>query len=537
MLGTALASRCRKMVPLPSTLLTRAAVGASSRDRGYGSSAISRQRRPFITYGKKDTRPLPLTANHFRRSDYSIPPDECEDEDLRDRSVYAATRIGTRVLTQAAADESSNSGLSDEPDQPRPEEVEVAQPLIHCHSAGATAARPFKLSSTGTKQTDSSYSVGMPESKPAPVADVSSPAPKRVKRSAPGLAPAVQATNAPRRPPVNELVLVIYPLDNANFGHPQSSGNDIQTLDPINDHTGSAPELVMDPAGQLDVQSFTKKQPLSTYKNRLARNKSRYKSVRDLRKMRTGQPSREQHHKQSHGDGFTIEELHVRPLVRRALCRKRSWPDLPLAGFRALQLQSGPLPDVRFEQQPSTLELSSKYELCQPAEQASASQHTTKQVVFSDQARTETIIAQLSSISAPPAPRPVSDDEGSDNDDDDDDENEGEGEDCETNTETESDEDQLLDGLQTIADDEDYQADTEDVGMQVDEEYAHMSDYASGRKPPSEAPTATEGVTIDFRRLVPGHRPRRQINQDIFMEVTEKIVEVPDTNHLFVKLA
>lgn len=103
------------MVPLLQASLTRAAVDAPSRNCVSTGGGFFRQRRPLITYGKKDSKPLPLSASHFRRDTYAIALDEGENESASDNGIPRSTQRGAKAFSDAADDGDAESELSDKP--------------------------------------------------------------------------------------------------------------------------------------------------------------------------------------------------------------------------------------------------------------------------------------------------------------------------------------------------------------------------------------------------------------------------------------
>lgn len=508
-----------------------------------------RRRRPLITrtYGKKDSKPLRLNANHFRSDPYEIPPDDEDNEDHCEPSNEPAAEVATRSFLQTTdEDGSESSGLSDEPDEAS-EVVRVeAEDLSQICSAGEAARRPTVLSTTGPSKKATAHS-----SKTIPIASArpaGSPPPAKRAKVAPKAKHNQHATTrARRRLPVNELLLVTSPIGNTNFAPPQSSPPGIQTQDPISvlaDSSGEHGVSPVDSKGDRFHPKSARKQPLSAFKTRLRSSKYRYKSVDAMRKKKTTQSTASSKSSSAKGrDGFDDSELFVSPLVRKAvrsMRKKRARQDPLVPAFGALQLRSGPLPDVTFESASSTLKIESKADESQTNDGVRELQRQPMRVSFSE-AEGKAMLAELSSISAPPLPQPVSDygdmheDEEDDGEDEHEDEDEEEHEDEEeAEGEESADERVIADGFQAVEDEAVYEADTEaGEDVQGESEGALSSEARYGNRNIEETKTPNDGVSLDFRRRAPGQRPRRRIRQDNLIEVNDNIIEIPDSEDPF----
>lgn len=489
----------------------------ADRTDANNGNTFFRQRRPLITYGKKDSRPLLLSANHFRLDPYSIPPDETSHEEQHGPPASTDARSGKSTQLEAAADNSAELQHLD-PHGSLTRDV----PCQHVQSAATLRSRSSTAASAAAPGADSTPLPTQPRQKERPRA------PKRIKRVAEDKAR--QSTSETRRRlPVNELVLVPSPAGDANNAGPRSSPPGAQTEDPIGDGTSSFLTRDVSPIDSEDEghekQPARKQQPLSAIHKRLRTSKTRYKSITDLRKKRAKQPPSACNVSTKHGDGFAGDELFVSPLARKTVRRRRLKQDPLVSSFRASQLQSRPLPDVKFQHTSSPLTIQAAAASHDATEGMQASSRSKRQVSLSAQAREQAILAQLSSISAPPLPRPESDES-----------EEVENEDGE---EAGVDEEMIADGFQAVADDEIYQADIE---TEQDPHDAPEKGRKGNRINAAgvdlhevETPAVGEDVSYDFRRLLPGQPPRRRrIRQDSLIEVHENIIDVPDSDDCFI---
>lgn len=509
------------MVPIPQISLTHAPA-AINRDHRTTASVFFTQWRPLITYGKRDARPLPLTANQFKRHDpYSIPLDEDEDADKLAESTEPLIQTEPGTPLGVAENSDSKSGLSDDPT------CEAAGKLVRSKGSvqqrSAIAAQTVVLPGNRTR-VSASQAVANSRLSSA-YAEDHVHARKRVRLSPKDRAAVWSAGNTARRLPVNELVLVESPGESPAFDPPQSSLKSIQIQDPIKDQTSSPGERdgsCTYSESYLNNEQAPTKQPLSAFKKRLRSNKSRYKSISDLRKKPAGRLSLSSLQSHANGDGFNEQELIISPLARKSIRKRHSRHDPLISGFGVLKLQSGPLPDVKFE--PASLfKVEDKTASPHDEDAAQTPQHSSRRVSFIDRARKDAIIAQLSSISAPRVPRAESDDSDEDANDNCDDLVENEGS-CEI-----ADEDQIAEGFQAVAEeDDDYEADTE-IGEDLETPpRENATDMATGAENPElsirEEPAVNQGVSLDFRSHVPGQLRRRRIRQDGLMEVNENIL-------------
>lgn len=472
-----------------------------STERTYATTgnAFFRPRRPLITYGKKDSCPLPLSAHDFRLDPYTIPADEDDQAGEHGARDPQEALADTSASLEATANEGVGSGPSDDSGPP--------------HHAG---------DASGVK------SLIEPKSAPSipPRERDGSPAPKKVKGVVRRKARRAPPRTA-RRLPVNELVLVPSPADDEDHATLRSRPPGARTQRPLGDQTNPPHALDVSPIESEDDghrEQLPKQQPLSALHKRLRSGKSRYKSVADLRRRRAEQLSAGRTSSNPRpGDGFDDQELSISPLARKAARQRHVRQDPFLLSFGALQLQSGPLPDVKFETTSSTAvsppqKLEAESSSCRSPDAVRDFVKSRGQVSFTAQAREQAILAQLSSISAPPLPRPESD--------------ESDGED-EEDQEADLDEEMIADGFRAVADDEIYEADTEteqdphDVPKESRE--GNSINTTGVAIDEAETSAASEGISYDFRRPGLGQPPRRRrIRQDSLVEVQDNIIDVPD---------
>ena len=491
------------MVAIPESVTQQRCRNLAAQNNiGAGSFKSNLPRPPRITYGRKDFRPLSLTAKQFRADTYAIPSD---DEDAQ---------LASDALLQATADRTESSEDS---------ELSDAEPLPtrasrDVRKIGTPAA------TSGARDAVSGTSKGTTHRKALVAKSVRQPVRKTVQPRKPAQQTRVKALgkNTPksklatpaRRLPANELFLVASPPDDTANIDPVSSLHRVQSEDPIRDSSSSPRKRGVSPIDSNAEASPSKKQkaPLSAIRKRLKTPKWRYKSLRSLRKQQVGQVSMWTGNvfEPRGRDGFNESELAIAPQAKIQRRHKRKVP--LLLGFGFLQLRNGPLPEVKFE--PSASEL--KTELpCDdgdslPLEQqrdndpfaapiTSPNHNSRRRVSFSDRVRENLITAQLSSISAPE--RIPSDSEESDID---------------------SDEDRDLEEADADASDDD------EHGL------AGKEDQIAVEADPRMEKEVDQGVSLDFRRgSTPGHLPKApsSARRRALIEVNEPIIEAPDLTH------
>ena len=431
--------------------------------------------RPRITYGRKDTKLLSLTANQFRPDTYAIPSDDENGLAASDALLQAAEREG---------------GSDDDPELSDAERPELHILQINDNPRAVTPIRR----QPGARESRAKQLTTATSEKPAPQTKARVPS----KKSSKG-----KLSTPARRLPAKELFLVTSPVNYAQDVQPASTYHGVQSHDPINDRSSSQRKRSISPIGLDDgeIPRRASKAPLTAIRKRLQTPKSRHKSL----KRRTAERSSwSRNVEEPKGrDGFEKAELAI-PLHMKVQRRRK--PKAPLVlGFGALQLKSGPLPEVEFE--PSAAEL--KMETQQGGEGVAfpdnegnglvapttdSTQRSRQRVSFSDRVREDLIRAQLSSISAPE--RVPSESEESDADDDE----------------------------EGGAEDEDgsvWQEDGSAVGDNEDAENQQLDKQEQ----------ASLGVSLDFRRAsIPGRVPSGSFRRRrALIEVNEAIVEVPDT--------
>ena len=409
---------------------------------------------------------LSLTGMQFRGSAYDIPSDG-EGEEDGSSPLFVEPRC-TRDESDSAAEE---SGLSD----------------------GGATVQDAPTGSHGI---------------------VNAPGKKRAVRKPRGTKE-IQKTGSkeqisapPRRLPVNELFLVASP-PNYPCNDPLSSGPGVEVRDPINDFSSSPRKRSVSPIDSEDDLSVHKivKTPLTAIRKRIQTSKWKHKRMTAARRSKDETRSllmRHDHTEPRGRDGFDASELLI---TGSRKTRKPRTPRTPLIPkFGALQLKSGPLPDVEFE---SSVKLELQTQDCEaddvPVYSAndlhqdlfhSQSQGLERRVSFSSALRNDAIRAQLSSISAPERDSSESGESDAESDDGDDVEEYG------------SEEDE-----------------TDRALSEEDEECATVTEDTTEQ-------LKNIGVTLDFRR--PEMRGQaslaRSLQRRHLMEVHESIVEVPDTS-------
>jgi hypothetical protein len=324
---------------------------------------------------------------------------------------------------------------------------------------------------------------------------------------------AVSRTHPPttaRRLPVNELFLVASPPDYTQID-PATTYQGVETQDPIDSSSSSPRKRPMSPVDSEREANDRRavKTPLTEIRKRIQIPRWRYKRLTMPQQTRdeTVQKVMRNDFIEFRGrDGFEASELTVR---NRPTLRRKPKIQTPLISkFDALQLCSGPLPNVEFES-PLKHERQTQVDTGNgiPVYGANnerdrilppkASRSSSRRVSFIDRAREDRIRAELSSISAPARVRSESEDSDMDVEDD----------------EHMQDEDENEDACGS------------DHASNEDDQAVNVEENGIGHE-------ANLGVTMDFRR--PELLPRAKITQSFqrrnLMEVNEKIVEVPDTS-------
>ena len=434
---------------------------AAENSVGKGVFASTRPSQPpKITYGRKATKALSLTGGQFRGSAYDIPSDD-EEEDEESSPLFVEARR-TRGESDSGADE---SGLSD----------------------GGAAVQDAP--------TGSHRIVNAPGKKRA------IRKPRQTKESQKTRSKE-QISAPPRRLPVNELFLVASP-PNYPINDPLSSCPGVEVQDPINDFSSSPRKRSVSPIESEDDLAVHKvvKTPLTTIRKRIQTPKWKHKPVTIARKPKEETRSllmRYDYTEPRGRDGFDASELLITGSRKLRKVRTPRTPLIPK--FDALQLKSGPLPNVEFE---SSVKLELQTQDCEADDVPVYSENDLHQdlfperrVSFSSGLRNDAIRAQLSSISAPERDSSESG------------ESDAEGEHGDDVEEYDSEEDETdrasIDEVEKRA----------VVGEDITEQPENV------------------GVTLDFRRPeMPGQASiARSLQRRHLMEVHESIVEVPDTS-------
>lgn len=522
------------MAPVPPPLLLPAGHDVGDVAAGSASYSFFRKRWPLITYGKKDTRPLPLTASHFRRygDQYEDPANNDEDDRGTDQNgLLAKGSAATAVVEKAVTDdEDSESGLSDEPSPDPEDEIDRCPSSPRERGAETNAARRTAFSKACLGRAGKRALAETPSHKRVSPRQIP-PAPKRAKRDSTTEPTRHNPERPSRRLPVNELVLVASPVDPTSTDQSPVYVSSHRGNDPVSGQAASIHNGTVSQVGsgdELRNHRWFKQRPVSAFKERLRGNRRRHKSVSDLREKRTERSRPYSTKSNDHGDGFADGELFVSPHARRPIRKRQPRHDQLIPGFGALQLRAGSLPDVVFDAAPASLKVevipaSSEHDGVKTPDKF------TRRVSFGEQ-RQEAIIAQLASVSAPPLPRPMSggsnDGEsqhsGDDDEDEEDDDEDASMEQREGSADTGLDENQIAEGFQAMAENDIHEAETE--ATEVLETLPIALNEVNHRGCDEELTSG--GVSLDFRRHIPGHRPRRRIRQDPLIEVHEAIHEV-----------
>ena len=478
----------------------------------------------MITYGKRRRKLLPLTGQQFRGRVYNILSDN-ENDDSRQQYLMAGG------LGDANGEESRHEPVhsNDSDDGYRHTDghdsaldaIEILQSAFFNSSkktiASKSHARPktkAKAATTGPRIQDSTK---VPEKV---IKKKQSLTKNRPTANNPNhdITPKQHHVTPARRLPINELFLVASPPNGITFD-PVSTHPTMSVQDPITASSSSPLKRSASSASSNDGSGPRKviKTPFTDIRKRCRATRWRYKSIVKSRqpavKLTILTPSIRTERRGR--DGFEASELAI--YNRPGLSRKTRAQTPLIPKFDALQLGSGPLPDVEFESPTTTAlvtQLDAVYEashsdadydeLGQSADQ-DEDDRTNRRVSFDHRALEKRIRAELSSISAPPRPRSVSDSVEDAGD--------------------YSDEDEVVDDAESDAGDNDAAmcgiASSTDIGC------SQAADNIDRDHRQSNV-----GVTLDFRR--PEIRGQRTISRSLqrgkLIEINEHIVEVPDTS-------
>lgn len=495
--------------------------GTRERRRATGRSIFSSSRisRPTkITYGKKTTNLLPLSARHFRSSVYDITLDNESDEQLHELLMAGG-------LGDAGNDEEPKG--RDEDDS-QPDAVEILRSAFLGRSAQASSVPQCKNDKTKKPVASGMTWVPRPGQLASPRAvEKLTHAKYRPRKANQSVASRKELITPARRLPVNELFMVASPPHHTGMD-PTGSYHGVESQDPITNVSSSPRKHNISPVVSDDERSAAKavKTRLSDIRRRLTAPKWRHESFQKARRSKTETTMLMQTKYSEHRgrDGFATAELVVcsRPLSRP---RKQQRAHPPLTPrFNALQLGNGLLPDVEFVSPiKSELQAHSGVGYDIPVRGAgnderlrqhagpSESQHSKRRVSFDSRLREERIRVELSSISAPMrAPsESVSDDEHDD-------------EEVKMESECIGEQDQEVSDGSILPDDSDGE---EAANNAEDAEYTDLEDN-------SAVDRGHSGVTLDLRRpaLLGQTSLSRSMQRRALMEVNERIVEVPDAS-------
>lgn len=404
---------------------------------------------PTVTYGKRN-RPLPLQGTQFLRQDtYSLPPDDDEDEEDDDEEDLVPIRKGTsrswkkepdpgdsplsedelsaaytsssasRILSliSASAFTTSSSNTSLDHDKSiSGSKKGIARPVP---KTAAKLVYPVEKKAVADKTPRArSQAPRKRAAEPVSAKQTSKPKPESTKARTATRSKAARTT----RLPVNELLLVPFSSDEPAAPSAKENDSDQEDQDPITNITSSSQKRALSP--HHDGGDDSVKAPLTTIRKRLKTPRFTHKSVAALRKKQSRRSSifRTNDETFNLGDGFESSELKLDHCLTFAKRQRKALKPL-LLGFGALQLQSGPLPQVNFESSSSKLKLEAAPEeqSCRLAQEDhrscstrcdySVSRDAKRRVSFSDRVLSDMVREELSSIGAPRRPISVSPDQ------------------------------------------------------------------------------------------------------------------------------
>lgn len=332
-----------------------------------------------------------------------------------------------------------------------------------------------------------------------------------------------------RRLPVDELFMVRTPPQQTDYLlDPKSSFAGFQAQDPIADDSSPAPGV--------NGESVSKERPLTSIRKRLKTPCFTHKSTSALNKKTCNQKTKSLKADRI-GDGFDASELKSRPF--RVKKQRKNGTSL-LRGLGALQLQSGPLPEVIFEARCDELKPEPSNDEASVGDSGDVAQSsipsdglqdgkTDRRVTFRDALSDEVVRAQLSSVSAPKRVFEISSDESEEEEEDDDDD------------EAEEDDDSDAERRETLVGERDY----DKPNGTLDESHRGSSSVRgstppsfqrarsadleddSARTPPVVKQSRNAGVTLDFRKsAAPGSTGQSFAGRKL-MEVDEMIIDDP----------
>lgn len=507
---------------------------------GRGLFASSRHAKPTkITYGKQHTKPLVLDGKQFRASAYDLPSDD--EDDAGAEQYLMAGGLGDRDANDDQPPATSSSDAE-------PDAIEILRSAFLNSGGRAWTSKQRADTTPCAAVADSTVRRKMVPDSAKPTRGNAANKQTTSKHAGPvkqaQFSPTKRRKATPtRRLPVNELFLVASPPGHIKF-NAVSSYQEITAQDPI-DHSSSSPLKRAGSPTEADDEASPRKvtkTPLTDIRKRIRATRWRYKSINKAQKAIDGSPKVLQtNRKEPRGrDGFENSEFAIRD--RPKFVRKPRASQTPLIRkFDALQLESGPLPDVEFET-PVKCELRTQLsvgfevlandpnnDIDGQDDFEANSQQRHPRVSFENRRLEKQIRAELSSISAPPRPRSEPDDE--DEDDDcasdgvDDGEQAGAGDDDNIQTSLFG-----MDAREVDTDDTDAEDMADDRRISVEVAPDFVAQPSKTQDEPAERPK-NPGVTLDFRRpeMMGQTSISRSLQRRKLMEVDDSIVEVPDT--------
>lgn len=307
--------------------------------------------RPLVTYGKKDTKLLSLTASQFRDTIYDLPKDDGQDQARESGSSGRGTPQPRASLeaSEPSEAESVPKGVNNAPSA-GPEKR---------RSQFAVQDTPFEAQrehSSNIKQQANPRKALKRQERP-----LTRPQKVTAAKSTTKTTP-VHKSAAQRRLPVDELILVPSAVDDGEaLEAPPTSPPAVEVQDPITDHASSPCKRSVSPSAGGDDQARTKsaKTPLTSLRTRLKAPPSIFRIVQRKKTLQ-----RCSYNPRGH-DGFDMTELKVVPLPRKKRKPRSSFAST----FSALQLSNGPLPDVEFEVLAIRLKLKGEREDVEPEQE------------------------------------------------------------------------------------------------------------------------------------------------------------------------
>lgn len=519
-----------EMVPIPST------DNASSRGKRLLAANSKNsdlflqrpERAPLKTYGKKDSRPLSLTAKQFRSDAFDIPSDNEDDSSSR-RDTTSDFLEAIEQDARALDSPLSSAEYSSDPRSLREGHNRHGARSKYFPARDVRSTQPSTVNGTARSKKDTAKPIKTPKKQP-----VYPPAPGRrnnatvaqrdraIQEREPRATrtkkhlEASKATQA-RRLPVNELFLVKSPISAACNVEARSTPSGIQTQDQIHDEF-SSPLKRRSPENREDDTTNDRppKIPVSALRARFKSRKLAFKNVQGAHRSTRLYHSPSSEHLHSRGrDGFEDSELAVKTKSRKVKRRHKEPPHLS-ERIAALQLGRGRLPHVEFKSSSMALELTLQSDtpghmntpqLDREDTARLPSSASIHRVRVNDRLREDRIRAELSSISAPE--RAHSESEDSERESEEEEELEPEG----------IARDELIEISSGILSMENNLARSSSVQV-VAQHRGQDAAQACSQQRNSPWRMKNPGVTLDFRQpVVPGQLPRQSLGRRNLMEV------------------